>query len=127
MKRSIMAAVIALGGVAGCAHNRADGRSQTDGTVWGMLGLFFVGVVLYIAVSSLIARLPRRKSWAGDSFDLASGRALRRRGPHVHYHRGQRVDSGHALWLQSRGAAPGVIGSARGTDPSDSVPPPPAP
>lgn len=88
MTRSIIAVLIAFGGLAGCGQNTIGGPGP-DRVSWDLLALLLAGIVVYMALSSLISRLSRGKRWAeGDSFDLVSRRAVRRR-RHVHRDRGQ--------------------------------------
>lgn len=89
MKRSIIAGISAFGVVAGYGQTSIDGRSGTGRMSWDLLAFLLVGIVVYMVLSRLISRLSRGKPWAeGDSFDLVSRRAVRRR-RHVHRHRAQ--------------------------------------
>jgi hypothetical protein len=96
MKRSSIAAIMALVGVAGCSEYRINGQSVTNRTPWELLGLLLAAVVLYLAFSGVMALLSRKALWTGGSFDLASRRVLSRtqRVPHHGRHREARVDSG---------------------------------
>lgn len=81
MRGSTTAAFIALGALAGCARtDRMDGPSGAITISGDLFGLLLLGMVLYMALSSVIARLSRGKPWGeGESFDLVSRRAVRRR------------------------------------------------
>lgn len=94
MKRSSIAAIMALVGGAGCSEYRTTGQSVTGRAPWELLGLLLAAVVLYLAFSGVVALLSRKAPRPEGSFDLASGRALWRteRVPH-HRHREGRVDS----------------------------------
>lgn len=86
MNRSTIAAAIALGALAGCARNM-DGPSGAVTITGDLFGLLLLGMVLYMALSSVIARLSRGKRWGeGASFDLVSQRAVRRRTHADHPH-----------------------------------------
>ena len=88
MKRSLIAAVLAFVGLAGCAQNGIDSQSAPDGTQWELLVLLLAGIVLYFAFSGLVTRLSRRAPRPGDSFDLASRRVVSR--PRRAHHRRHR-------------------------------------
>jgi hypothetical protein len=90
MKRSTIAAAIALGALAGCVRtDRMDGPAGAVTIPGDLFGLLLLGMVLYMALSSVIARLSREKPWGeGESFDLVSQRAVRRRTHADHHHGG---------------------------------------
>jgi hypothetical protein len=77
------------GALAGCARTDGmDGLSEAVTVSGDLLALVLLGIVLYMTLSRVIARLSRGKSWVdGDSFDLVSRRAVRSR-RHAHHHRG---------------------------------------
>lgn len=77
MKHPGIASVVLVWGLTGCARtDRMDGQSGIGSNSGELLLLLFVGVVLYLALSHLVASLWRRASRTGDSysFDLASRR-----------------------------------------------------
>lgn len=85
MKRLSLASVVLLWGLTGCARaNRMDGQSGAGSSTAELLLLLFVGVVLYLVLSRLVASLWHRTSRTEDySFDLASRRVwVRRRRSH---------------------------------------------
>ena len=98
MKRSSIAAIMALVGMAGCSEHRITGQPVTGRAPWELLGLLLATVVLYLAFSGVVALLLRSRKVprTGRSFDLASGRALSRteRVPTPRRHREGRVDRG---------------------------------
>lgn len=57
---------------AGCVGNRMDGEPVVGNKVWGLLILLFGGLVLYLALSGVIALVSRRDRRRGRSFDLSS-------------------------------------------------------
>ncbi len=95
MKRLSIASLLTIVGLAGCAHaGRIDSQSGAVSISGDLFALLLVGIVLYMVLSSVIGRLSRWKPWAeGDSFDLLSRRAVRRR-THAHGHRRRRLDRG---------------------------------
>ncbi len=97
MKRLLIASVVMVGGLTGCAADRMDGQSGA-GRISGFLLLLLVGVVLYLAFSGVEALVGRRSRHTGQSFDLVSGRALpRATRAHSDRHRRERrrsVESG---------------------------------
>ena len=54
MKRLLIASVVMVGGLTGCAADRMDGQSGA-GRISGFLLLLLVGVVLYLAFSGVEA------------------------------------------------------------------------
>jgi hypothetical protein len=82
MKRALIAPVIAFGGLAGCAQTKFDGPSATDRSGWELLALLLVGMLLFVALSSLLALLSRRAPHP------------RSRRTHAHRHRDRLIDSG---------------------------------
>lgn len=115
MKRSSIAAIMALVGGAGCNRAQVTGQSVTGREE--LRGLVLAAVVLYLAFSGVVALLSRKAPRPGRSFDLASGRVLSRieRVPPHRRHREGRVD---------RGQGPG---RALDTAAPDPAPRPPAP
>lgn len=77
MKRLLIASVVMVGGLTGCAADRMDGQSGA-GRISGFLLLLLVAVVLYLAFSGVVALVARRSPRTGQSFDLVAGRALPR-------------------------------------------------
>jgi hypothetical protein len=78
MKRLSIVSLVLVGGLTACARaDRMDGESGV-GNSGGLLLLLFIGVVLYLAVSGLIASLWHRASGTDASFDLASRRVWAR-------------------------------------------------
>jgi hypothetical protein len=78
MKRLIVASVVMVGGLTGCAADRMDGRSGA-GRISGEFLLLLVGVVLYLAFSGVVALVARRSPRTGQSFDLVHAQSARHR------------------------------------------------
>jgi len=105
MKRLLIASVVMVAELTGCAADRMDGRSGA-GRISGEFLLFLlVAVVLYLAFSGVVALVARRSPRTGQSFDLVAGRALPR-APHTLSARHRR-DRGRSA--KSEGGPDGVI------------------
>jgi hypothetical protein len=89
MKRLLIASVVMVGGLTGCAADRMDGRSGAGRISGEFLLLLLVAVVLYLAFSGVVALVARRSPQTGQSFDLVAGRALPR-ATHAHSARHRR-------------------------------------
>lgn len=113
MKRSLIPSVIAFGGLAGCAQNIGETAARTP---WELLALLLVSVIVFGALTGLLAWLSRRTPQTGDWLDLPS-RSVRSRRTHTHRHRGRLVPSSRR---PDRGIDPGASAA-------DSVLHPPAP
>ncbi len=97
MKRLIIAGVVMVGGLTGCAADRMDGRSGAGRISGEFLVLLLLGVGLYLAFSGVVALVARRSPRTGQSFDLVAGRALPR-ATHAHSarHRRRSAESGES-------------------------------
>ena len=95
MKRLNIASLGMVVGLTACTRaGRMDSQSGAVTISGELFALLLVGVVLYMILSNVIGGLSRWKPWAeGDSFDLLSRRAVRRR-THAHGHRRRRLDGG---------------------------------
>src|SRR5260370_29904109 len=78
MKRLLIASVVMVGGLTGCAADRMDGQSGAGRISGEFLLLLLVAVVLYLAFSGVVALVARRSPLTGQSFDLVAGRSLPR-------------------------------------------------
>jgi hypothetical protein len=90
MKRLLIASVVMVGGLTGCAADRMDGRSEAARISGEFLLLLLVAVMLYLAFSGVVALVARRRSPRPEqSFDLVAGRAVPR-ATHAHSARHRR-------------------------------------
>ena len=78
MKRLLIASVVMVAELTGCAADRMDGRSEAGRISGEFLLLLLVAVVLYLAFSGVVALVAGRSPRTGQSFDLVAGRALPR-------------------------------------------------
>jgi hypothetical protein len=79
MKRLIISSVVVVGELTGCAADRMDGRSEAGMIAGDFLLILFVGVVLYLAFSGVVALMARRSPRTGQSFDLVHAQSARHR------------------------------------------------
>ena len=78
MKRLLIASVVLVAELTGCAADRLDGQSGAVRISGEFLLLLLVTVVLYLAFSGVVALVAGRSPRTGQSFDLVTGRALPR-------------------------------------------------
>jgi len=105
MKRLLIASVVMVAELTGCAADRMDGRSGAGRISGEFLLLLLVAVVLYLAFSGVVALVAGRSPRTGQSFDLVAGRALpRATHDHSARHRGDRRRS-----AESRASPDGAI------------------